>query len=135
MQSEVQATTVYPPALLVKERKLSHLELQIHDMLTQQLRSLTSKLEAQTSAMAQGTFGEGDYADLASKTARQSKRLAMERLWKSMRADVEQALERLEQGTYGLCSHCGVSIPKERLMAMPSAALCIECARQQGRSL
>jgi DnaK suppressor protein len=107
--------------------------MQIHNMLTEQLQSLTSKLEAQTSAMAQGTFDEGDYGDRATKSARQSKRLAMERLWQSMRTDVERAIFRLEQGTFGLCERCGVAIPKERLLAMPSATLCIDCARHQGR--
>jgi RNA polymerase-binding protein DksA len=134
MLSEKRVTTVYPPALPIKERKLSQLEMQIHNMLTEQLQSLTSKLEAQTSAMAQGTFDEGDYGDRATKSARQSKRLAMERLWQSMRTEVESAISRLEHGTYGLCEHCGVVIPEERLMAMPSAALCIDCARRQGQS-
>jgi DnaK suppressor protein len=132
MLKENRVTTPYLPAPASRPQKLSRLELQLQDMLTQQLRSLTSKLEAQTATRAQAIFDEGDYADRASNSTGQSKRIAMERLWQNMRAEVELALERLEQGTYGLCAHCGVSIPKERLMAFPSAALCINCARRQG---
>lgn len=134
MLRENRITLPYPPAIAGKERKLSHRESKLHGMLTEQLQRLTSKLEAQINEMTQGTFNEGDYADRASKSARQSKRLAMERLWQSMRSEVEQALSRLEQGTYGLCVRCGVAIPEERLMALPSATLCIDCARLQGQS-
>lgn len=133
MLSENLVTAPYPATLSGKKRKFSRLEVQLHAMLTEQLQNLTSKLEAHASEMAQGTFDEGDYADRASKSARQSKRLAMERLWQNMRSEVEQALARLEQGTHGLCVRCGVAIPKERLMAMPSATLCIACARHQGQ--
>jgi RNA polymerase-binding transcription factor DksA len=41
--------------------------------------------------------------------------------------DVEGALERLENGTYGRCSDCGAEIPSVRLRALPSAERCREC--------
>jgi DnaK suppressor protein len=41
--------------------------------------------------------------------------------------DVEQALERIRQGTYGKCTNCGKPIDEKRLEAMPWAALGIEC--------
>lgn len=42
---------------------------------------------------------------------------------------MEEALERLEEGTYGTCSHCGRPIDVERLEALPQTDLCIDCAR------
>lgn len=44
---------------------------------------------------------------------------------------IEASLERIEDGTYGLCEECGVKIPKARLSAIPYATLCVKCARQQ----
>ncbi len=44
-------------------------------------------------------------------------------------ADVERALEKLEDGTYGICDSCGDPVGEERLEAIPSATLCISCAR------
>jgi DnaK suppressor protein len=44
-------------------------------------------------------------------------------------ADVERALEKLEDGTYGICDDCGEAIGEERLEAIPWATLCINCAR------
>jgi RNA polymerase-binding transcription factor DksA len=45
-----------------------------------------------------------------------------------MRADVVRALEKIEDGTYGLCDRCGASIPDERLEARPWSVLCVSCA-------
>jgi DnaK suppressor protein len=44
-------------------------------------------------------------------------------------ADVERALEKLGDGTYGICDSCGEPIGEERLEVIPWATLCISCAR------
>jgi len=41
------------------------------------------------------------------------------------------ALERLEDGTFGICEECGEEIPVKRLMARPVTTLCIECKKEQ----
>jgi DnaK suppressor protein len=46
------------------------------------------------------------------------------------RAAIEQidlAVEKIHAGTYGQCEKCGTAIPKERLRALPHAALCVKC--------
>lgn len=40
---------------------------------------------------------------------------------------LEEALDRLEKGTYGVCASCGERIARERLEAMPEASLCTAC--------
>jgi DnaK suppressor protein len=47
---------------------------------------------------------------------------------------IEAAIQRIEDGSYGLCETCGEQIPKTRLDAIPYAALCIHCASQQEES-
>lgn len=42
--------------------------------------------------------------------------------------DVEFALQRLDEGTYGTCANCGAEIADARLEAMPAARFCITCA-------
>jgi DnaK suppressor protein len=42
--------------------------------------------------------------------------------------DIDAALERLENGTYGVCEVCGEAISPERLAARPAARRCIRCA-------
>ena len=44
---------------------------------------------------------------------------------------IEQAFQRLDDGTYGLCSKCGEPIPPERLEILPYAALCVRCQSRQ----
>ncbi len=40
---------------------------------------------------------------------------------------IDAAIERIKDGTYGTCENCGKAIPKERLRALPYAALCVTC--------
>ncbi len=40
---------------------------------------------------------------------------------------INAALQRMEEGVYGLCTDCGVEIPLARLQAAPEAARCISC--------
>lgn len=44
--------------------------------------------------------------------------------------DIEDALARLADGTYGACQGCGVAITPVRLSAMPAARHCVECQRK-----
>src|SRR5262245_7917409 len=48
-------------------------------------------------------------------------------------AEIDAALKRIDDGTYGICTSKGEQIPVERLEALPWATLCIDCQRQQGR--
>jgi DnaK suppressor protein len=49
----------------------------------------------------------------------------------AMRTDVVRALEKLDEGTYGLCDRCGALIPEERLEARPWSVLCVRCASRR----
>lgn len=46
-------------------------------------------------------------------------------------ADVDRAIAKLDEGTYGICDRCGEPIPAERLEAIPSAVLCVRCAAKR----
>lgn len=46
-------------------------------------------------------------------------------------AEIDHALERLADGTYGICEECGRHIVFERLRTLPSASLCVRCKRRQ----
>jgi len=49
-------------------------------------------------------------------------------------AEIDQALERIDSGSYGRCVACGELIPAERLQAVPWAALCVACSAKPGKS-
>ena len=46
---------------------------------------------------------------------------------------IDAALVRIQDGTYGVCTNCGKPIPEERLEARPWASLCIDCQRDADR--
>ena len=45
-------------------------------------------------------------------------------------SEIDAALQRIDDRTYGICFNCGNEIPRERLEANPWASLCIECKRR-----
>lgn len=47
--------------------------------------------------------------------------------------EIDDALARIDAGTYGLCSVCGTPIPEERLAAVPYATLCVDDRRKLER--
>ena len=47
---------------------------------------------------------------------------------------IEAALERIEDGTFGICQTCGEAISEERLEAIPYATQCIDCRRKGERA-
>ena len=48
---------------------------------------------------------------------------------------IDRALERIEEGSFGICAECGEQISEKRLKARPEASLCISCASEQERVL
>jgi DnaK suppressor protein len=46
-------------------------------------------------------------------------------------AKIQEALERLEDGSFGICEECGEPIAEKRLKARPVTALCINCKRKE----
>ncbi|HOL66120.1 MAG TPA: TraR/DksA C4-type zinc finger protein [bacterium] len=48
-------------------------------------------------------------------------------------ADINEAIEKINKGTYGRCEECGRPIPRSRLDALPYAKYCIACQREKER--
>jgi DnaK suppressor protein len=69
-------------------------------------------------------------ADLGSDNFEQEFTLSLMETEEGTLGDIEAALEKVEEGTYGLCEECGVRIPKKRLNAIPYASMCVKCASQ-----
>jgi len=65
-------------------------------------------------------------ADMGTETFEREKDLSILELVEAELADVEHALRRLDDGSYGTCEVCGKVIPDERLEAIPTARLCLE---------
>jgi DnaK suppressor protein len=70
-------------------------------------------------------------ADDASDVAEQATNFALRHHLEELLKEIERAMGRAERGTYGMCERCGRPIAEERLRVVPSASLCIDCAKLQ----
>ncbi|HVF99312.1 MAG TPA: TraR/DksA C4-type zinc finger protein [Chloroflexia bacterium] len=66
-------------------------------------------------------------ADDANETAEQETMMTLRSSAERQLAHVNEALERIEDGSYGTCSNCGKPINPARLDALPFSTLCIDC--------
>jgi DnaK suppressor protein len=97
--------------------------------LRKERRRLIDELSHQET-LAQDRPTTGNHmADDASEVEEQTKSLALRRHLEGMLKEIDRAIARAEKGTYGICERCKNPISEERLKVMPSATLCIECAK------
>jgi len=69
-------------------------------------------------------------ADLGTDTAEQEVLLNLLETKTDLFQQIQQALDRLDNGTFGVCQRCGQPIAAERLKALPFTPFCIRCAEQ-----
>ncbi|MDQ3570796.1 MAG: TraR/DksA C4-type zinc finger protein [Actinomycetota bacterium] len=74
---------------------------------------------------------DANFADTSQVTAERGEAEALAGSLREALDEVEHALAKLDQGTYGLCETCGRPINAPRLEAMPAARHCIDCASRR----
>ena len=79
------------------------------------------------------TAYDNHLADTATETYDRELDYSLEENSEHVLAEIDAALKRIEDGTYGICTNRGEQIPVERLEARPYATLCIECQRERER--
>ncbi len=72
-------------------------------------------------------------ADSATATLNREIDYTLEENSEHVLAAIEEALSRIEEGTFGTCARCGKPIAEERLEAIPYATRCIDCKRLEER--
>jgi len=75
-----------------------------------------------------GLIYDSNFADSSQVTAERGEAEALATTLKEALAEVEHAIEKMDEGTHGVCEDCGKEIPATRLEAMPSSRYCIDCA-------
>ncbi len=115
-----------------KELRAVRAELE-HDI--EQLRSEVAHAQSDlVDLMRDSGDGAGDdQADAGAKTYEREQEISLANNAREMLEQNEHALERLDNGTYGICESCGNPIGKLRLQAAPRATLCMPCKKKQER--
>jgi DnaK suppressor protein len=94
--------------------------------LEQERNSLVTQLEELGSLNYDSNF-----ADSSQVTAERGEAEALGAALREALEEVDHALAKHDQGTYGLCESCGKPIAGPRLEAMPTARFCIDCASKR----
>lgn len=85
-------------------------------------------LKGETKQLVESALDDGDWSVIDLSEDINFKRLETHR---ENLTRIDEALRKLEEGTYGICEDCGEEIPKERLEVMPFAILCRDCQEKK----
>ncbi len=95
---------------------------------------LLGEIDSELRAERESTKDEGmDSYDLASEERDREINFILSDRERAKLKQIDDALERLDDGAYGVCESCGLEIAEERLEAMPFSRLCRDCQQDQER--
>ena len=100
----------------------------IKDMLNKMREELVREITRRTKATAvSGVSDIGDILDSVSEERTRELDMILTDREKRKLKQIDDALDRIEEGSYGLCEECGIKIPRARLKVVPFAKYCVEC--------
>lgn len=117
--SREETTENYP--LLIQELREEKQDWQeiADELLTGDMRDSLSEL----------SVVDNHPADVGTELYQRERDVALHDNLKHKIEAIDSALDRYDQGKYGICEHCGQPIPAGRLEALPSTTVCAECSR------
>ncbi len=99
--------------------------------LNEELEQLKSSVRPANERREGSPFGKRE--EEATESFELERRLTLEKRLRDQLADVGHALQKFEDGTYGLCDNCGKPIAPARMEALPRASLCLDCKARQAK--
>ncbi|MHB8319894.1 MAG: TraR/DksA family transcriptional regulator [Acidimicrobiales bacterium] len=113
---------------MASEAPTSGSTVDYRDLLDREKLVLQSQLTELGFGESDGLSYDPNFADSSQVTAERGEAETLAKELSDALGEVEAAMRRLQDGTYGRCEKCGTSIAQARLEAMPTARLCITCA-------
>ena len=118
------------PVAADRAKFLAKMREQLLEMKAKLLAEIDSTLRAER----EGNKDEGmDTYDLASEERDREINSILSDRDRVKLKQIDDALERMDEGTYGVCESCGLEIAEERLEAMPFSRLCRDCQQDEER--
>lgn len=116
------------PQSLPPDEYLSGEEVQtLHDILQQQLAEILSESKEELHDLTEQREVDADELDLAVSESNRDFQLRLADRERRLLRKIQRALQRMQNGEYGVCESCGNPISFPRLMARPVASQCIDC--------
>jgi DnaK suppressor protein len=100
-------------------------------LLNERLQTLLAEAEKTVSDMTDFKETFPDPTDRASLESDRNFMLRIRDRERKLVLKIEEAMERIENGTFGICDSCGGDISEARLKARPVTTQCIECKKQE----
>ena len=100
-------------------------------LLTRRLEELMMEAEKTKNTVKAAEQSASDPMDQASDQVERDFLLRLRDRESKLIVKIKEALERIENGTFGVCEECGEEISLRRLRARPMATLCIHCKNEQ----
>lgn len=100
-------------------------------LLEEERAELVAKLAELGFGHGSGLSYDPNFADSSQVTAERGEAEALAQTLQETLSEVEHALSKLGDGSYGSCERCGEPITEARLEAKPAARYCIACASKQ----
>jgi DnaK suppressor protein len=108
--------------------------VQIRERLEEMKRKLLAEIDSELRAEREGNKDEGmDTYDLASEERDREISFILSDRERQKIKDIDEALARLDDGSYGVCESCGLEVAEARLDAMPFTRLCRDCQQELER--
>lgn len=102
------------------------------ERLTMMREQILADIANDTALTREGQKDEGmDAYDLASEERDRDINMILSDRDRQKLLSIDESLERIRQGTYGICEECELDISEERLKALPFTRLCVSCQADQ----
>jgi DnaK suppressor protein len=101
------------------------------DFLTKRLDELLDEANKTVSGMTDHRDNFADPTDRATMESERNFTLRIRDRERRLIVKIKEALNRIENGTFGICEECGEDISEQRLKARPVTTLCINCKKNQ----
>lgn len=103
--------------------------------LERQLAEIEAASSDSTRSDRVGEIGaDSDFADAGSATFERERELSIQNNMRDLIDQIGRAVDRIDDGLYGICERCGRPIDAARLRALPHALLCMDCKRREERA-
>ncbi len=108
----------------------------IKEMLLEERREILERLAKKQGAHLEllESHAKGDIADQATALEIQRIKSTLSSMERQKLQNIENALKKIEDGTYGICAECGELIDEKRLMIKPFAIYCVKCKEEKEKN-
>lgn len=112
---------------------------EFQDLLEKEKKELEEKLNELNSQKKEMAIKTPDFMALedssveADEVEELNNLLSLKSVWENNLYRINQALEKMVKGTYGICEECGELIEIERLKIEPAAQICVNCIKKRNK--